>query len=720
MMVLSQSRDARIPHSNDSSKSSTVDTFQTDAGGDYDNNFGVTDDYFAIPSMDVDLTLLQSSLSEDSGLSRELGPITSKNFESCFHMDESEDIIMLSDPAVRIHADQMVGLKQLKVNMSKKRKRDPPGEDNLQEDLHSIRGAQRRRIHPMTEIDIMTDFQRRGCGAPSPDSIVEMIILERKLNTNSEQERAFRVIAQHALDQRGAIQLIMYISGIGGTGKSHLIHSILLFFERLGRRNEILVGAPTGCAARLIGGNTLHSLAQISSKKGGKTEGDRRSHKTDKSSLMSTWKNVKYLIIDEVSMLGALLMSKLSQRMCQAMGNNPNACGVPFGGVNVIFCGDFGQLQLVDTSLFAHRLVKAPDIQEGRCPKGTGALHGAFLWRTVNTVVELEKNQRQAADPDYAAFLARLRLGRCIPPGKEGVMSDYDYLKPRFLENIIARGESLDNFSEALIIVGTKKLRDAFNNTLVTFHSKRKGQQGHKYYSQDTVAGNTVSPEFQRHLWGLPSSVVEDSLGVLPLFIGMLVTVTDNLALDDGVVNGSVGEVVSILYDSDLEGRRYAKVVHVRIEGSELQIPGMEVGVVPIFPSLKYVGSKAKNLHLPGGTKSFSRVQLPLLPAYAVTDYKSQGRSTRTAYVDIWSSRGQGAYVMLSRVTTLKGVVILRCFPPDKLYQRLPTDLRNELNHLDDLKAETLRKFENRAPGCVLFFDDRAQWLTPIQRMPAQ
>ncbi|KAI0070137.1 hypothetical protein K474DRAFT_1579941, partial [Panus rudis PR-1116 ss-1] len=114
-----------------------------------------------------------------------------------------------------------------------------------------------------------------------------------KLNNNTEQERAFRLVSQHL--QNGNSQLLMYIAGVGGTGKTHVIRAIMTLFERLGRAHEIVVGAPTGAAALLIGGYTVHSLTMLPSP-----------NRKDFRELRQFWKAIRYFIIDEVSMVGSL------------------------------------------------------------------------------------------------------------------------------------------------------------------------------------------------------------------------------------------------------------------------------------------------------------------------------------------------------------------------------------------------------------------------------
>jgi hypothetical protein len=61
---------------------------------------------------------------------------------------------------------------------------------------------------------------------------------------NIEQERAFRIIANHAT-MNNPEQLKMYIGGMGGTGKSRVIKALISFFESRNESHRIIVVAPT-------------------------------------------------------------------------------------------------------------------------------------------------------------------------------------------------------------------------------------------------------------------------------------------------------------------------------------------------------------------------------------------------------------------------------------------------------------------------------------------
>ncbi|KAI0067151.1 hypothetical protein BV25DRAFT_1784562, partial [Artomyces pyxidatus] len=109
-------------------------------------------------------------------------------------------------------------------------------------------------------------------------------------------------------------------------------------------------------------------------------------------------------------MISAEFLAQVSSRIIEAKTGSRTEEDKPFGGVNIIFTGDFGQLAPVrSSSLFSHRLVAKIDVNQGQDRKKQTALHGALLWRQVNMVVSLKKNMRQAGDPAYAGVVGRIR-----------------------------------------------------------------------------------------------------------------------------------------------------------------------------------------------------------------------------------------------------------------------------------------------------------------------
>ncbi len=519
-------------------------------------------------------------------------------------------------------------------------------------------------------------------------AVTDEVIAEYNLHSNSEQLRAFEIVARHVCFH--GPQLSMYVGGVGGTGKSYVVQAILRLFTLLGRRNEILVSAPTGAAAVLIGGYTIHSLLLLPNEEN-----------PDLQALAVIWENVLYLIIDEISMVSANLLCSISSRLQHAKGQFAVAEDRPFGGVNVIFLGDFGQLRpVISPALYSHRYISEPTVQDAQHKATLAAFKGVYLWRSVRTVVILQKNQRQSKDAPYSNLLSRVREGRSGDARYAGSAYDFRTLQKRLIQNFDRA--ACYRFVDAPVIVDRKVVRDALNRRLLQLHADSIGADVEVYYAVDKVEGRVLSGNARDTVWDLGSSTTRDSLGRLPLFPGMRVMVQENIAFAYHVVNGAVGTVKDIKYE-DHRGYRTVSVVYVEIPGAG-RLLGQAEDIVPIFPNSTYFTwtRRRATKTVPADADSVSRLQPPLLPAYAYTDYKAQGRSLDNAIVDLDSCFSlQGAYVMLSRVRTSDGLAILRPFKPRKVEAELSAELREEfssLQELDDATASTWRQQQAARP----------------------
>jgi ATP-dependent DNA helicase PIF1 len=123
----------------------------------------------------------------------------------------------------------------------------------------------------------------------------------------------------------------VFLTGPGGTGKSKWIQHVSKSKKR------IQVCAMTGCAAILLECNatTVHSWAGIGL-------GD--ASKAIKSKFArDRWTSTDILIIDEISMMSDTLFELLD-----TVGKTIRKSSLPFGGIQLLFCGDFYQLPPVD------------------------------------------------------------------------------------------------------------------------------------------------------------------------------------------------------------------------------------------------------------------------------------------------------------------------------------------------------------------------------------
>lgn len=268
-------------------------------------------------------------------------------------------------------------------------------------------------------------------------------------------------------------------------------------------------------------------------------------------------------------MVSAKLLSDVSHRLCCAKSADMSAMEKPFGDINVIFTGDFGQLRPVgEQPMFGYKLVQrlTPNVTETL--SGQMALHGAYLWRQVTHVVILRENWRARNDAPYVNLLAHVRKGIAWSgtgdmseeqwgTGDNYSVSDYLTLCSRHVDYLMNIGaDELKLFHDAPNIVTWKHIRDAINIRKAKMFAREHKQCLHLYKSKDFSQKKELPLHLQPLCWMLESSITSDALGSLPLCIGMPVVITENLSIARGIVNGSQGTVDYIMYTCDSDGNR--------------------------------------------------------------------------------------------------------------------------------------------------------------------
>lgn len=126
-----------------------------------------------------------------------------------------------------------------------------------------------------------------------------------------------------------------FLTGAAGAGKSYALREYIVYLKRHGVKYAVT--ASTGIASTHINGMTIHSWSGIGIKQ------FLSSYDVDsleeKQNLYKRWNETQVLIIDEVSMLHASFVDMLD-KIGKAMRRNDK----PFGGIQVVFTGDFFQL----------------------------------------------------------------------------------------------------------------------------------------------------------------------------------------------------------------------------------------------------------------------------------------------------------------------------------------------------------------------------------------
>ncbi|CAF4258879.1 unnamed protein product [Rotaria sp. Silwood2] len=531
---------------------------------------------------------------------------------------------------------------------------------------------------------------------------------------NREQQAAFMIITSHLDDDSRCRtgdnngQLIMCIPGCGGTGKSQLIRALSKYFLATKRMQVMRKLAPTGIAAAEIGGMTIHSFLGEQ-----RNSGKPRTIKPGDSKLEREWRLVKYLLIDEMSMVGLTLLAKLNRIICAAKHADPQ---VPFGGVNVIFFGDYLQYRPVyDAPLHTDfsmpskknsgKLLNEKEIQQ-RVARS--------LILQINCVVKLTQQMR-TEDAQYLQLLERLRNGQCN-------RDDYELLLTRVVGQPSVGSLRASPWNKAPILVFRNEVRTQLNNKAVIHKAIEMGQRPMVCVAQNTIKGKPIEdPTLIKKLLELSDSKTEHLPGLLPLVPGMPVILTQNIAIELGLINGMNGIFRQLVYEEESVSTEVlsdtfpnnTQYIHrplyalVEITKSKMEcnltslqsnlvpIPLMEqtfqINITDVLPKDKRPKSNRK------ATLSIKRRALPLVPAYCITTHKSQGQTLNNVVIDLKLPKENNdiaaIYVPLSRVKRLADLVILRHFDYQVLLMKPSKSQLAEIKRLDKLYSETQKRF---------------------------
>jgi ATP-dependent DNA helicase PIF1 len=416
---------------------------------------------------------------------------------------------------------------------------------------------------------------------------------------NEAQKRAFdAILAGHSI----------FVTGPGGTGKSHLLRTLYAAYK--GRTGKVLaVTALTGCAALLLGpwAKTLHSWAGIGLGRGSVDSVARSIVCNGRKKKL--WRSTSCLVIDEVSMLTPHLLEYLDK-----IGRIVRKCpGAPFGGLQLVFVGDFYQLPPV---------TKDVALAPGEVDR-TFAFESPLWSQIVQFTVNLTEIKRQA-DPVFQRILNEARIGDLSPESYEALEArkTMDWkrqeIKPTLLFTRNADVSAI-NDNQMRKLDGEPRIFKA------------------KYKIPPKMPQNIADFLKERLDRDAPYEVE------LALKERAQVMLLVNMDPKAGLVNGSRGMITGF---HELDGAPLVKFLNgptapVKIEAASWATDGEEQDEI------------------------ITCEQIPLRVAYSFTIHKAQGSSIDSALVDVGPSTfeyGQ-AYVALSRVRSLGALYVYEIHP---------------------------------------------------------
>jgi ATP-dependent DNA helicase PIF1 len=401
----------------------------------------------------------------------------------------------------------------------------------------------------------------------------------------------------------------IFITGPGGTGKSALIRQI--YNHALRCWKDIHVTALTGCASILLNckAKTIHSWAGIGL---GQDTIEHYILKIKKNKfLKAIWKETEILVVDEVSMLSLKLFDMLN-----AIGKAIRGNQRPFGGIQLVFSGDFYQLPPVGDR---------DDIDTQRfCFESDD-------WNSVfhrDNQIELKKIFRQT-DEIYSTILNQIREGKIKRKSNDLLLQ---YVGRDLAPNLVA---------EPTKLFPTKNKVEQINISKMTaLHGLEK--EFKLRYIKD-IEMTKSEKEIRRQFDDRDIQIELDFLAgnlmcekEMKLKIGAQVMCIINIKSEQGdilICNGSQGiikEFCDITSCPKVKYNNGIEMVMSRHIWASDKIPGIGVS------------------------------QVPLILSWALTIHKSQGATLDAAEIDVGSGIfecGQ-TYVALSRVKSLDGLYL--------------------------------------------------------------
>ena len=451
----------------------------------------------------------------------------------------------------------------------------------------------------------------------------------------------------------------MCVPGAGGTGKSRLINAITHYFVKTQRKEKLRKLGPTAVSASLIGGNTIHSFLTY-------IRHTRRQRKTTKPGFLNIendWKNVEYLIIDEISMVGLKLLARLNEVLTLGKRAPPE---VPFGGINVIFLGDYIQyMPVLDKPLYANLEKSSSNL----IPTETDVQYkvGRSLVLQINTVTKLTKQMR-TEDVNYLTLLNHLRLA-------ETTRTDFEYLCQRIIGPEKAVPSLKENpWCDAPILVFRNQLRTEINNRVAVNKAKEMSTP-----LIVVVANDKVHSKYGVH------DVIYERL--LHLSDNKTELLPDNIACELGLSNGTQGIFRELVYDDQADS--------VTDNMKNTIFPTTTTYIHKPLYALVEINSSQIETNPDGLQSKLIPISL-VRKEFTVTTYKSQGLTMGKIVVDLQlpptASQVASIYVPLSRVKRAEDVAILRPFDMKVLQIRPSAAQSAELSRLDELNKKTQKE----------------------------
>jgi ATP-dependent DNA helicase PIF1 len=324
------------------------------------------------------------------------------------------------------------------------------------------------------------------------------------------------------MDQALALEILhdghnVLLTGPAGSGKTYVLNQFIRQAKSSGK--HVSVTATTGLAATHLGGSTIHSWSGIGIHDHVPTD----LHKNLTKTRIDTIKKTDILILDEISMLHDYRLD-----MVDEITRRVRETDEPFGGIQVILCGDFFQL---------------PPVSRADQRPGSFVV-SSEVWDELNPVICYLDEQHRQDDDVFLEILNAIRAGD---------------VRRSHAETLLARREAdLSHIGAVTELHTTNVDVDAINS------GELEAIDGEEHVYEMTTTGS------QNYVEGLKRSCLASEQLVLKK--GALVMCIKNNQ-EKKYVNGSLGTVIDfeLLTDYPIVELKSGRKVTVSPETWELR-----------------------------------------------------------------------------------------------------------------------------------------------------
>ena len=192
-----------------------------------------------------------------------------------------------------------------------------------------------------------------------------------------------------------------FLTGEPGAGKTFVINQYVSHLKACGV--EVAITASTGIAATHIGGMTIHSWSGIGVRE--KLTPMDLDKISSSEYISKRVRRAKVLVIDEISMLGPKTIDMVDQVLKEIKQSKE-----PFGGIQIVFIGDFFQLPPIEKKVW-NTDDQSVFSEDEVAPRPRFA-YDSLSWKECKPIVCYLTEQHRQEDDTFLSVLSAIRENR--------------------------------------------------------------------------------------------------------------------------------------------------------------------------------------------------------------------------------------------------------------------------------------------------------------------